>query len=233
MAVITGFPCPSLAQGFVDGFAVQYDNLPPLDILRRPTRVDQIEYRVKQMACVTEDFLTRYRDTDLTAIVQKSIDADETLVPMRERDPSVVDQLRLPLQLTVYWDKMETADIVGKATEQSPAFTFPFDVTSEVGIDISFIDSLSVDAYDRDDDRNYRKFKQLAEQAKRSKYLHSLASELNIPHEQISQTLNQSRLSVSEDLVKRGGKQGKKARTRNPNAPHGKHTNFDEYRIPQ
>ena len=81
------------------------------------------------------------------------------------------------------------------------------------GINVTAIDKECYDASDEDDDRNYRSIKQRQmEQQRRDKLMH-LAKELEIPLDQVQQVLHDSRMAAKQELLNRGGKAGKKART--------------------
>jgi hypothetical protein len=189
MAVISGFPHSSLATEFAQAFHTDLDGLPPVSVLKKPNRVDQLTYRLNQLSIISRTFLDKFQSMDADE-VQKWLEPAEVkrlasmktifpVLPLNEEEEHIsvetmVEQLQ-QLKLTIFWDKEETMDMIDEK------FPLPFELTHVPGIDVRSIDDANFDPLDRDDDRNYFKSLREEQKLKRQSYLENLSKELDIP----------------------------------------------------
>ena len=206
-----------------------YADMPNPKLLRNELNgiEDPIKYRLEQVSHVVRKFYTtkviQTIDThqlrqqmplfcDQADIKNESLGSklhDLLFGPTRSRqDQEVINspvQIEEPLQLKIHWESRSLVDELN--------LYFPPSVVHVDGINVTAIDKECYDASDEDDDRNYRSIKQRQmEQQRRDKLMH-LAKELEIPLDQVQQVLHDSRMAAKQELLNRGGKAGKKART--------------------
>lgn len=107
-------------------------------------------------------------------------------------------------QLTVHWHDMESL-------RYAYNLPFPPDVNHIDGINVSAIDAENYDPLDRDDDRNWSKFKSIGvEEIRRDNYVR-IARELKVDPGQVPEIMHQSRVEMKKNLQNKGRKVAKKA----------------------
>lgn len=106
-----------------------------------------------------------------------------------------------PRELTFHWNNLS----------DSESLKLPFAV--EHGkLDVAALDQQFYDATDEDDDRNYARLKQQRNEQSRLSKLENIGKELGLDPEMVEKVLHDSRIAMREELIKRRGKVGRKAR---------------------
>ncbi|KAI3646832.1 hypothetical protein MP228_009760 [Amoeboaphelidium protococcarum] len=106
-------------------------------------------------------------------------------------------------QLTIHWD---TA-----LCKPDLLYQFPPDVLHVEGIDVSAIDQMCYDENDQDDDRNWRKFRDLELAQIKQEKMERLSKELRIPVDKVDSILHDSRVAAKKNLLSKNQKVAKKA----------------------
>ena len=184
MAIVTGFTEERFASQFREMFMKDYGHVDPelkwapdcLKDRRYRYEIDEPEYRLRQLACVAQEF------SDITAeeVLRNRVEGKQTANEQTGR-------------LTVWWDNIKRMDTL--------KLRFPDEFDHVDGVDVAEIDRLCYDKHDEDDDRNLGRIRDEKQMHERQAKLLKIATELNIPADKVQQVLHESRLQAYENLT--------------------------------
>jgi hypothetical protein len=161
--------------------------------------VSQIDYRAQQLSHICNEYCEK------TLSFNSPPSATEDANGMAESNAQAPGAAASN-GLTIHWDAK------GKDLIERLQLTFHPDIQHVHGspIDVTAIDKLCYDINDEDDDRNYFRLRDERNAREHEKKLKRLASELQIPLEQVESVLEQSREAAKSNARFASGKHNRK-----------------------